>query len=164
MGETTGEMGTLFYGTDEEHSLVQDILMKEEIVKVLKETEYRGVFDINGCLTKDGYVSFEATSRFGVPATSYEFIEGLKSKTGELLAAMAMGIDTPIEIQKGWGMVQVVVAKPFPVESDLMDDATSRGEKLWIVKGSKPVKEFSKDQLEHIHLETLKKLMMETIR
>lgn len=158
MGETTGEMGTLFFGTDDEHELVRDILMKDEITKVLKSSKYRGVFDINGCLTDDGYVAFEATSRFGIPATSYEFIEGLESKTGELLAAMAMGIDAPVEVKKGWGLCQVVVAKPFPVEADLDDEATSRGEKLWIIgKGGKPADDFTDDQLKHIHLENFER-------
>lgn len=152
-GETTGEMGTLFFGANEDHNLVKDILLREEIEKKLKDTSYRGVFDLNGCWTKDGYVVFEATSRFGVPATSYEFIEGLETKTGEVLASMAMGIDTPIKIWEGWGLCQVIVAKPFPVESDLMDDATSRDEKLWIVRGEKPVDDFNKSQLTHIHLE-----------
>ncbi len=132
--------------------------MRDEIVEVLRDTDYRGVFDINGCLTDDGYVAFEATSRFGVPATSYEFIGGLKSKTAELLAAMAMGADEEIEIEKGWGLCQVVVSKPFPVEYDLEDEGTSRGEKLWIIgKNGKPKEDFSEDQLKHIHLENFEK-------
>lgn len=157
-GETTGEMGTLFYGTDDTHSLVNDILLRPEIVKVLEESDYRGVFDINGCMTDEGYVAFEPTSRFGIPATSYEFIEGLETKTGDLLEAMAKGLDTPAEIVPGWGICQVVVARPFPVEADLDDEATSRGEKLWIIgKGGKPAKEFDDDQLKHIHLENFER-------
>jgi len=152
-GETTGELGTLFYGANENNNLVSDILLRDEITKVLKDTKYQGVFDINGSLTKDGYVAFEATSRFGIPATSYEFIEGLDMKTGELLATMAMGLDEPIKIKEGWGIAQVVVAAPFPVEADLGDDATSRGEKLWIIKNKKPAKDFSDEQWKHIHLE-----------
>ncbi len=156
-GETTGELGTLFFGTTEDHIAIQEIMLKEEIVKLLKDTDYKGVFDINGSLTKKGYVAFEPTSRFGIPATSYEFIEGLDTKTGEILAMMAMGLDEPVKIKEGWGLAQVVVAAPFPVEADLGDDATSRGEKLWIIKGGKPAKDFIPEQLEHIHLENFEK-------
>lgn len=157
-GETTGEMGTLFYGTDEDHDLVRDILLAPEIVKVLKESNYRGVFDINGSWTKDGYVAFEATSRFGIPASSYEFIEGLESNTGELLASMAMGTDDAIKIKKGWGLCQVIAAKPFPVDADLDDEATSRGEKLWIIGAAgNPIKKFNDEQLKHIHLENFER-------
>lgn len=158
LGETTGETGTLFYGTDEDNKLVQEVMLKKEIVKVLKETDYRGVFDINGCLTKDGYVAFEATSRFGIPGTSYEFMEGLATNTGEFLASMAMGYDNVVELVKGWGMCQVVMSKPFPVEADLDDEATSIGEKLWIIgRNGLPRADFKPDQLLHIHLENFQK-------
>lgn len=156
-GETTGELGTLFFGTTEEHNFVKEILLKDEITAMLKKTNYKGVFDINGSLTEKGYVAFEATSRFGIPATSYEFIEGLDMKTGELLAIMAMGLDRPLKIKEGWGMAQVVVAAPFPVEADLGDDATSRGEKLWIMKKDKPIEDFTPEQWNHIHLENFER-------
>ena len=148
LGETTGEMGTLFFGTDEDHGLVKQVMLPKEIEDVLRETSYRGVFDINGSLTEKGYVAFEATSRFGIPATSYEFMEGLKSNTGEMLASMAMGEDNPIQIVKGWGLCQVIASKPFPVDSELDDKDTSRGEKLWIMgQNEHSVADFDKEQL-----------------
>ncbi len=156
LGVTTGEMGTLFFGTDEDNKIVKDII-RPEITKVLKETGFKGVFDVNGCLTDKGYVAFEPTSRFGIPATSYEFMEGLKSSTYDLICAMAMGLDTPIDIVRGWGMCQVIVAPPFPVEADIEEKATSLGEKLWILRKGVPVKEFSADQKKHIHLENFYK-------
>lgn len=157
LGSTCGEMGTLFFGCDETNPIFKDIIMKKGISDKLKETDYRGVFDINGCLTDKEYVAFEPTSRFGIPATSYEFIEGLKTPTTELLKAMAEGLDTPIDIVKGWGMVQVIVAKPFPVESDIEEKATSIGEKLWILQNGKTSSDFSNDQMKHIHLENFLK-------
>lgn len=153
MGETTGETGTTFYGCDETNKIFKDIMLRPEIVKVLKDSDYRGVFDINGSLTDDGFIAFEATSRFGIPATSYEFIEGLKSPLGDLLYAMACGEDTPIKIIKGWGMVVVITAKPYPLESDVEGEATSLGEKLWLLEKGKPVKEMTADHLKHIHIE-----------
>lgn len=157
LGETTGETGTTFIGVDEDNKVFADILLRPEITKKLKECNFKGVFDINGSLTKDGYVGFEPTSRFGVPATSYEFTEGIESNTGEMLEAMAMGLDTPIKIKKGVGMVVVVFSKPFPVEESLEKSSTSLGEKLWILHGKEPVDEFSKDQMQHIHLENFEK-------
>lgn len=156
-GETTGETGTTFKGADEDDELFKDILLRPEITAMLKKTGFRGVFDINGSKTKDGYVAFEATSRFGIPATSYEFMEGLESNTGRLLASMAMGTDEVIEVSRGTGMVIVITAKPYPVEGPLPDEATSIGERLWILKNGKPVKEFDAEQMKHIHLENFKK-------
>lgn len=158
LGSTTGEMGTLFLGVDEDYELFSSIMLNDEIIDELKDSDYRGVFDLNCIVTDDGIVGLEPTSRFGVPATSYEFMEGLKSGTGKLLAAMAMGIDEPIDIRMGWGIVQVIVSTPFPIEADLEETATSLGEKLWIIdKKGLPAKDFSEEQQKHIHLENFKK-------
>lgn len=158
LGETTGETGTTFLGTDEDDAIFADILLRPEITQKLRETNYRGVFDINGSLTDDGFVAFEATSRFGVPATSYEFIEGLDMPTGDLLEIIAKGQDKPIKIHKDYGMVMVVSAKPFPLEtSNIDDDSTSIGERLWPLKDGEPVDDFSNEQKKHIHLENFKK-------
>lgn len=156
-GETTGEMGTLFLGVDEDSEIFSSILLHSEVEKVLKESDYRGVFDINGSLTKKGFVAFEPTSRFGVPATSYEFMEGLDMSTADLLEYMANGLDEPISIHKDIGLVTVVASKPFPVESDIDDSATSLGQKLWILKNGRPIKDFTDEQKKHIHLENFRK-------
>lgn len=157
LGETTGEMGTLFLGVDENNETFSEIMMKPEIAALLKKTDYRGVFDINGSMTKKGFVAFEPTSRFGVPATSYEFMEGLDMNTADLLECMARGLDEPIAVHHEIGMVTVVASKPFPVEADMDDAATSLGQKLWILKDKKPLKDFTDEQKEHIHLENFKK-------
>jgi phosphoribosylamine-glycine ligase len=157
LGETTGETGTTFYGCDETNPIFKDILLREELVKTLKDSDYRGVFDINGSITDKGFIAFEATSRFGIPATSYEFIEGLKTPLCDLLCAMATGESTSIEIQRGWGMVMVVCTKPYPVEYDLPGAHSSIGEKLWILQDGKPIEDFTKEQLNHIHLENFYK-------
>jgi phosphoribosylamine-glycine ligase len=122
------------------------------------------VFDINCILAEDGrLVALEPTTRPGIPATSYEYIEGMNSPTGELLSAMAKGINRKIDLHMGLGMVMCVVAKPFPLESDVEDDATSMGERLWIMQEGVPVSEFSLEQRHHIHLYNFKlKLNEET--
>ena len=157
MGETTGETGTTFYGTDETNPIAKEILFKPEIEKVLHDSDYRGVFDINGSLTDDGFVAFEPTSRFGVPSTSYEFIAGLKSKTSDLLKALATGQDAPVRIQKGWGMVIVLTAKPYPSEAHMGNEHTSLGEKLWILEDGKPADDFDQKQASRVHLENFYK-------
>lgn len=158
LGVTCGEMGTLFKGVDQNDKLFADIILNKELIKVLEESDYRGVFDVNCIVSKEGIVALEPTSRFGIPATSYEFMEGLDGTTaGELLEAMACGLDTPIEVNRDWGIAQVIVAPPFPVEADVEEQATSMGEKLWIMQNKKPIDDFTKDQRVHIHLENFYK-------
>lgn len=158
MGVTTGEMGTTFIGVDETNEMFQKIIMNPRIINVLKASKFRGVFDVN-CIKLDNgdIVALEPTCRFGVPATSYEFTEGLDMPTSELLAAVARGESTPIKVQMGLGMVLVIVSKPFPVDSDLENGATSIGEKLWLLKDGKPVDDFDDDMRKHIHLENFEK-------
>lgn len=151
-GETTGEMGTTFMGVTESNQLFKEILMKPKIIEVLRKSGFRGVFNINCIKTKNGIVALEATCRPGVPATSYELIEGLESKTADLIEAVAKGINSKIEVRQGVGMVMVIAARPYPIEINLDDSATSLGEKLWILENGKPIKDFTKDQKKHIHL------------
>lgn len=152
MGETCGEMGTTFMGVTEDNQLFRDILIRPVILEVLRKSKFRGVFDINCIQTKEGIVALEPTMRPGIPSTSYEFIEGMASNTGEMIDAVARGKDVPIEVNQGYGMVMCVVAKPFPVEADVDDSSTSVGEKLWILNGKKILNEFTADQRKHIHL------------
>lgn len=157
LGETTGEMGTTFIGVTEDNSLFKDIMMRPKIKDVLAAMDYRGVFDINCIKTKEGMVALEPTCRFGIPATSYEFMEGLKSNTGKLIADVAAGKSTPVEIHLGVGMVMVIAAKPFPLEGEFESNQTSLGEKLWILDNGKPIKEFTDEQRKHIWLENFEK-------
>ncbi len=156
-GETTGEMGTTFLGVDESNKLFKDILLKPEILKVLKKAKFRGVFDINCIKTKDGIVALEPTCRFGIPATSYEFMEGLVTPAYKVIAATAAGKNMPVEIVKSVGMVMCVVAKPYPIDADVHEKSTSIGERLWPLKDGKPVADFSDEQKKHIHLENFYK-------
>lgn len=153
LGPVCGETGTTFLGVTEENKLFADILLRPEIAAWLKTSGFRGVFDINGAQTKKGYVAFEPTMRFGVPATSYELMEGLNSPTARLIAAVAMGEVEPISIHEGLGMVMVVAAPPFPVETpQLPKEDTSTGERLWLLsKGEPSVSPLSAVKYQHIH-------------
>lgn len=158
LGETTGEMGTTFIGVTEDDPLFKEIMMKPKIKEVLAAMEYKGVFDINCIKTKQGMVALEPTCRFGVPATSYEFMEGLITPASELIAAVAKGENMPVEIHLGIGMVMVIAAKPFPLEHDGFDSTlTSLGERLWILENGKPADDLTSEQKKHIHLENFEK-------
>ena len=162
MGETTGEMGTTFVSVTERNKIFKEILLKPEIIKVLKKINYRGVFDINCIKTDNGIVALEPTMRFGVPSTSYEFLEALTPSTGVLIDSIAKGIDEPISLKEGFGMVMVVAAKPFPLEGDIPEDMTSLGERLWILNGGeKTTTDFSEEQKKHIHLENFERVVDE---
>ena len=160
LGETCGEMGTTFIGVDSSHPLFNSILGRDGITNKLREIGFHGVFDIN-CIVGDSekdIVALEPTCRFGVPATSYEFIEGLSSDPAELIDSCARGLSHSPDIQYGVGMVMCVVAKPFPIEGDVEDNETSVGERLWLLDpktGNPPSDQggqLSDDQREHIHL------------
>lgn len=157
MGQTTGETGTTFLATDEDGDMFKAVLSHPKLTEVLKASKFRGVFDINCIKTDKGMVALEPTMRPGIPSSSYEFIEGLNMPTGDMLEAVAKGANTPIELKPGTGMVLVVTAKPFPSEATMESDATSLGEKLWILKDGKPVDDFDEEQRKHIHLENFRK-------
>lgn len=157
-GETCGEMGTTFWGCTEDNELFREMICRPKIKERLRKIGFRGVFDINCIVTDERkIVALEPTCRFGVPATSYEFCEGLESGAGRLLEAVATGKRQPIQVHQGWGMVMVVVAKPFPLEADVEDEATSIGERLWILQDGRSVDELSAEQKRHIHLYNFKK-------
>jgi phosphoribosylamine-glycine ligase len=152
LGETCGEMGTLFFTTTEDHPLVKDILMHSVLKQAWQKAGVRGVVDVNCIRTEKGMVALEFTNRPGVPSSSYEFCVATKN-FGDVVAAVAQGKDTPIEVDYGWGMVMVVAAKPFPVEADMDETATSIGERLWILQDGQPREAFTLEQQRRIHLE-----------
>ena len=158
-GETCGEMGTTFFGVTEKNRLFKRILLNPTISDKLKAIGFRGVFNINCIVTDDDkIVALEPTMRPGIPATSYEFIEGVESGVGELIDAVARGLDSPIELYHGVGMVMCVVAKPFPLDVDVEEQGTSLGQKLWIIGNKEmPHDDFSPIQQEHIHLYNFQK-------
>ena len=160
-GETCGEMGTTFIGTNDSHRLFSSIIGRPGIVEKLRDIGFHGVFDINCIVDMDdpkGIVALEPTMRFGIPATSYEMIEGMVSDPAEVIASCARGTSLPegLQLHEGVGMVMCVVAKPFPCEMDVEEKATSLGERLWILNPQSgqpsPTGDFSEEQREHIHL------------
>ena len=156
-GETTGEMGTTFIGTDESNPIFKEILCKPAIIEKLRAMKYKGAFDINCIKTEKGLVALEPTMRFGIPSTPYEMEESLENPA-EVIEACARGNQIVPKIHYGVGMVMVIAAKPFPIDSEALDKCdTSIGEKLWILRNGKPAKDFSPEQEKHIHLYNFEK-------
>jgi phosphoribosylamine-glycine ligase len=156
-GETCGEMGTTFWGCNEENDLFREMICRPKIKERLAKIGFRGVFDINCIVTDEGkIVALEPTCRFGVPATAYEFCEAMESGAGELIEAVAKGQNRSASLFQGWGMVMVVVAKPFPLEGSVDDESTSIGERIWILKDESPIDDFDSDQKKHVHLYNFK--------
>jgi phosphoribosylamine-glycine ligase len=155
LGETCGEMGTTFFCTTEDHPLARQIIMRPAIRQALIESGMRGVVDINCIETDRGMCALEFTNRPGVPSSSYEFCVATRN-FGDVLRGCAAGMRTVVDAQYGWGMVMVVAAKPFPVDAELSgtdDEATSIGERLWILKNGVPTEDFNADHRRRIHLE-----------
>jgi phosphoribosylamine---glycine ligase len=150
-GETCGEMGTTFIQVDETHKLFRSILLRPKILEGLRALRFRGIFDINCIVGPKGITALEPTCRLGIPSTSYEFIEGLENPA-EVIEAVAKGDQIVPKLTPGIGMVLCIVAKPFPIEADVEAEATSQGEKLWVLKGGEPIPEFLPEQRKHIHL------------
>jgi len=153
LGETCGEMGTTFFVTNEDHPLAKEILFgKPELLQAWRDAGVRGIVDVNCIQTERGMVALEFTNRPGVPSSSYEFCVATKN-FGEVVHACALGQYVTVEALYGWGMVMVIAAKPFPVEADMDDEATSIGERLWILDHGHPREDFTGEQKRRIHLE-----------
>ena len=154
MGATTGEMGTVILGCDEDNTLFEDILLRPEIGEALKEAGFRGVFDINGCLLDDGdFVAFEATARIGVPIGAYILEDGLETNAADLMEAVARGEQVDVEVGRQVAVIMVMASRPFPIEANLEDDQTSTGERLWLLKNDgQPHDEMTAEQRRRIKL------------
>jgi phosphoribosylamine--glycine ligase len=152
IGTTTGETHTTFFPMSEDDELFKDILLRPALANWLKKSGFRGVVDINGMYTKESFVGFEFTMRFGIPSTSYEMIEGLESSAADLLEAVAKGEQTPVRLKPGVGAVVVLSGKPYPVEATLPDEETSAGERLWLLKNGEPcLSDLWAPRFQHIH-------------
>jgi len=108
IGPSTGEMGTTgFWAADTR--LFRDTLGKLES----RITGYAGYFDINCIVNARGIYPLEFTPRFGYPTVNLQ-LEGVLSKWGELMFALAAGQDFPLRTKKGLQMAVVVAVPPFP--------------------------------------------------
>ena len=110
IGPQTGEMGTagFWYGPS---TLYQETLLKMK--DRLAEAGYVGYIDINCIANSRGIFPLEFTCRFGYPTINLQ-IEGVLSRWGEFLAALARGQAFNLRTKKGFQICVVIAVPPFP--------------------------------------------------
>ncbi|MFQ5877006.1 MAG: phosphoribosylamine--glycine ligase [Acidobacteriota bacterium] len=110
IGPQTGEMGTagFWYGTT---AIFQQTLSKMK--DRLAACRYAGYVDVNCIANSRGVYPLELTCRFGYPTINLQ-IEGVLSKWGEFLAALARGEPFNLRTKKGFQVCVVIAVPPFP--------------------------------------------------
>ncbi|MBC7371266.1 MAG: phosphoribosylamine--glycine ligase [Bdellovibrionaceae bacterium] len=108
IGPSTGEMGTTgFWASDTR-------LFRETLGKMESRIGgYVGYFDINCIVNARGIYPLEFTPRFGYPTINLQ-LEGVLSKWGEFMHALARGEDFALRTKKGLQIAVVVAVPPFP--------------------------------------------------
>ena len=110
IGPSTGEMGTLMFWS-EKSRLYDETL--EKFRPILAEMAFVGYFDINCIANSRGIYPLEITPRFGYPTISIQ-MEGVTSKWGEFLYALANKQQFNLRSQRGFQIGVVVAVPPYP--------------------------------------------------
>ncbi len=115
IGPQTGEMGTAGFWFPSSSIFQQTLLkMKDR----LAACGYTGYVDINCIVNARGIYPLEFTCRFGYPTVNLQ-IEGILSKWGDLLTALAKGESFNLRTKKGFQVCVVIAVPPFPfVDAD----------------------------------------------
>lgn len=143
IGPSTGEMGTLMMWTNK--SSMFDLTL-EKMKPALASSGYVGYIDINCIANGTGIYPLEFTSRFGYPTISIH-MEGITSRWGKFLYALAKGENVVLNTKKGFQVGVVIAVPPFPFN----DERTFRkfSEDATIL--------FKTEKLDGIHLGEVKK-------
>jgi phosphoribosylamine--glycine ligase len=152
IGPTTSEMGTLGWYEQKDSKLTDLTLNK--IKPYLQKINYRGVFDINCIVNKNGCYPLEATSRFGSPIVHLQ-TELNSSSWFEILNSTARGIDFNLKYKKNFGVVVLVAIPPFPFAKKI-EDQSQIGTYLHFNSAISD-KEFNRIHLEEISFDKKKK-------
>ncbi|MCO6431069.1 MAG: phosphoribosylamine--glycine ligase [Deltaproteobacteria bacterium] len=108
IGPSTGEMGTSGFWT------TPNTLFKETLALMKERLQgYIGYVDINCIANSRGIYPLEFTTRFGYPTVNLQ-IEGVLSKWGEFLLALARGEQVELRTKRGFQVCVVVGVPPFP--------------------------------------------------
>ncbi len=110
IGPSTGEMGTLMFWS-ERTRLYEETLVKFK--PLLAEMGFVGYFDINCIVNARGIYPLEITPRFGYPTINIQ-MEGVTSRWGDLLHALANGQQFSLRTQRGFQIGVVVAVPPYP--------------------------------------------------
>lgn len=110
IGPSTGEMGTSMFWAN------VPAFFNATLAKMkgrLAQSGYTGYFDLNCIVNSRGIHPLEFTSRFGYPTINIQ-MEGILSKRGELLMALAKGEPYTLRTKRGFQVGVVVAVPPFP--------------------------------------------------
>jgi len=108
IGPSTGEMGTSAFWSGEIR------LFRETLARVQSRLQgYVGYIDLNCIVNARGIHPLEFTTRFGYPTINLQ-IEGLLSKWGDFLWALAHGEPFELRTKRGFQICVVVGVPPFP--------------------------------------------------
>jgi phosphoribosylamine--glycine ligase len=108
IGPSTGEMGTTSFWTGE------NALFKRTLARIKDRIQgYVGYIDINCIVNAHGIYPLEFTARFGYPTINLQ-IEGVLSKWGDFLHALAKGEPFELRTKRGFQVAVVVAVPPFP--------------------------------------------------
>jgi phosphoribosylamine--glycine ligase len=110
IGPQTGEMGTAGFWYAPNSLFQQTLLMMRP---KLTACRYVGYVDINCIATPRTIYPLEFTCRFGYPTINLQ-IEGILTKWGEILEALATGKMLNLRTKKGFQICVVVAVPPFP--------------------------------------------------
>jgi phosphoribosylamine--glycine ligase len=143
IGPTTSEMGTLaWYSDNEKNKLYKQVLAP--LKPFLEKIDYRGDFEINCIVNKEGAYPLEATPRFGSPIVHLHS-ELHEMHWGEFLSAIADGKQCNLKWKKGVGIVVLLAVPPFPYHKN-DDENTFFGINIFFDK-------ITSEDMNHVHLE-----------
>ena len=110
IGPQTGEMGTAGFWFASSQLFNQTLAkMKDR----LATAGYTGYIDINCIVNSRGIYPLELTCRFGYPTINLQ-IEGVLSKWGDFLPAVARGEPFNLRTSRGFQICVVIAVPPFP--------------------------------------------------
>jgi phosphoribosylamine--glycine ligase len=108
IGPSTGEMGTTSFWAGE------NALFRRTLAKMKDRIQgYVGYIDINCIANAHGIYPLEFTTRFGYPTINLQ-IEGVLSKWGDFLMALAKGEAFELRTKRGFQVAVVIGVPPFP--------------------------------------------------
>jgi len=112
LGPKTNEMGNLmWYESNEKNKLFLSTLAKMK--GYLHRINYRGYFDINCIVNKNGAYPLEATSRLGQPTIQLQDTIHT-SPWGEFLKAVADGKKYKLQYKQGYAIIVFLGTPPYP--------------------------------------------------
>lgn len=144
LGPKTYEMGTLmWYEENEKNKLFEETLAK--LKPFLQKTNFRGDVDVNCIVNEKKAFPLEITARFGFPALQLQE-EIHVSPWGRFLKSIADGKPFNLKYRKGYGVIVLVAAPPFPY---LSNSRKYRPQGINILFKEK----MTQQKMKHIHFE-----------